>query len=95
MNVPEIKEVKDLLDSLKHKGLVKTWELPYENLLTRRTAAIFFIEPADESTLKDIDIELQKFPDFSYRSNSERKLSSLSMRATFNKEEKEKNQTRS
>jgi hypothetical protein len=44
MHVPEIIEVKDLLQSLKSNNDLKDWELPYENLLTRRSAAIFFVD---------------------------------------------------
>ena len=54
MHVPEIIEVKDELDKIKEKGLIKNWELPYENLLTRRNAAHFFIEADDESKLDEV-----------------------------------------
>ncbi len=47
-NVPEINLVKEHLDKLKSAGFINEWELPYENLLTRLTAAIFFLTPADE-----------------------------------------------
>jgi hypothetical protein len=92
MNVPEIREVKDLLATLKSKGLVSEWELPYENLLTRRSAAIFFVTPADEGKSIQIWNALEGFKDFSVRTNTERKLSQLRYRITFSAEEKEKNQ---
>jgi hypothetical protein len=41
-NVPEIRNVKQQLENLKTKGLLKEWEIPYENILTRLTAAVFF-----------------------------------------------------
>lgn len=91
MNVIEINAVKEMLDTLKESGEVEKWELPYENLLTRLTAAIFFITPKNEESLAVIEASLSKFEDFSYRENEEKKLSSLKLRVTFNKEEKDKN----
>lgn len=85
MNVPEIQEVKKHLDEIKEKGLVKEWELPYENILTRLTAAIFFLTPTDESKLDEIWKELDKHPMLTYRLNEEKKLSQLEWRVEFNK----------
>ena len=84
-NVPEIKAVKAHLDELMDKGLVKEWELPYENLLTRLTAAICFITPTDDSKLPEIWKELEKHKMLHYRLNEERKLSDLVWRVEFNK----------
>jgi len=91
MYVPEIIEVKDHLENLKSNGLVKEWELPYENILTRRSAAIFFLTPVDKSKLNDIWKELDKYENMSYRENTEKKLSQLMFCVTFSKEELEKN----
>lgn len=92
MHVPEIIEVKENFDELKKQGLIKDWELPYENLLTRRTAAIFFLSPSDqEDDLDNVWNELSKYDNFSYRINDEKKLSELLYRITFSTEEKEKN----
>jgi hypothetical protein len=93
MHVPEIIEVKEHLETLKSRSVIKSWELPYENILTRRSAAIFFFDPVDTSdaTLEKIAGELQKYENFSYRVNHEKKLSTLVYRVTFSKEEKEKN----
>jgi hypothetical protein len=85
MHVPEIIEVKKHLDELKDKGLVKEWELPYENILTRLTAAIYFLTPPDESKLDEIWKELEKHPMLQYRLNEEKKLSQLEWRVEFNK----------
>ena len=82
-NVPEIIKVKNHLEQLKEKGLVKEWELPYENLLTRVSAAIFFLTPASEDKLTLITEELQSYPNFACRENTEKKLSQLSYRITF------------
>ncbi len=86
MNVPAITEVKKHLDELKEEGLIKVWELPYENLLTRLTAAIFFLDVTDESKLDELWKELDKHPMFIYRKNEEQKLSKLEWRVEFNKD---------
>ncbi|MBT6229844.1 MAG: hypothetical protein HOI47_24645 [Candidatus Scalindua sp.] len=86
MNVPDIIKVKEHLDELKGKGLINEWELPYENLLTRLTAAVFFLETVDESKLEEIWKELDKHPRLAYRKNEEKKLSQLEWRVEFNKD---------
>ena len=86
MNVPDITKVKDHLDELKGKELVKEWELPYENLLTRLTAAVFFLVAVDESKVDEIWKELDKHPRLTYRKNEEKKLSQLEWRVEFNKD---------
>ena len=85
MFVPDIYEVKRHLDELKDQGLIKEWELPYENILTRLTAAIFFFTPTDDNHLDPIWKELSKHPMLQYRLNEERKLSPLEWRVEFNK----------
>jgi len=84
-NVPEIIEVKKHLDQLKQKGLVEEWELPYENILTRLTAAIFFMTPTNDSKLDEIWGELEVHNMLQYRLNEEKKLSQLVWRVEFNK----------
>jgi hypothetical protein len=84
-NVPEINDVKQHLDQLKTKGFIREWELPYENILTRLTAAIFFLSPS-EGVLEDkIWGELGQRPKFIFRRNEEKKLSQLDWRVEFNK----------
>lgn len=86
MHVPEIIEVKEHLERLKtEKNLITYWELPYENILTRRSAAIFFLVPKDDSCETQIWEELSKYPGFDYRVNTEQKLSQLKYRITFDK----------
>ena len=92
MHVPEIIEVKNVLSDLQTKGTISAWELPYENLLTRRSAAIFFFS-ADHKKLEKASAILAGFENFSLRANSEKKLSTLDYRVTFSKEEKEKNES--
>lgn len=82
-NVPEIVKVKNHLEQLKGEGLVQEWDLPYENLLTRVSAAIFFVSPASEAKAGAIWDQLKAYPNFSYRENSERVLSKLAYRITF------------
>ncbi len=84
-NVPEIKAVKKHLDELKEKGLIANWELPYENILTRLTAAIFFLTPSDNSQLDEIWKELETHKMLQYRLNEDKKLSELDWRVEFNK----------
>ncbi|HVU95547.1 MAG TPA: hypothetical protein VHE34_09995 [Puia sp.] len=92
MYVKEINDVKEVLSRLKDGGIVSEWALPYENLLTRLTAAIFFVTPAGkEDAMEHIVADLESFDNFSYRVNHERKLSDLRFRVTFSAEEKEKN----
>jgi hypothetical protein len=83
LNVPEIIKVKNHLAELQAKGLVKAWELPYENLLTRLSAAIFFVTPASEEQMAAITGEFKEYPHFSYKENTEKKLSQLMYRITF------------
>lgn len=94
MYVKEINEVKEHLDFLKERGLIKSWALPYENLLARLNAAIFFFTPSkdDDDTISEIAAELGKYKNFSYRPNHEQKLSDLQYRVTFSEEELKKNQ---
>jgi hypothetical protein len=94
MYVKEINGIKKQLEHLKEDGLVEKWELPYENLLTRLSAAVFFLTPVKEELEPSIWKELGKHEDFSFRLNQEKKLSSLMYRITFEKEEKEKNLSR-
>lgn len=84
-NVPEIVAVKKHLEEMKEKGLVKEWEIPYENILTRLTAAIFFLTPANDTQLDTIWNELEIHNMLQYRKNEEKKLSVLAWRVEFNK----------
>ncbi|MEM1319023.1 MAG: hypothetical protein AAGG75_02140 [Bacteroidota bacterium] len=93
MQIPSIIKVKNHLDQLQSDGLLQAWELPYENLLTRLNAAIFFFTPTTEEQLAAITEALQQHEHFSYRHNEEQQLSQLAYRLTFNEEEKQKNET--
>ena len=82
-NVPEIKAVKRRLEALKDRDLIGNWELPYEEILTRITAAIFFITPTDKSKLSEIWDSLSDYEMLQYRPNEEKKLSQLEWRIEF------------
>jgi hypothetical protein len=84
-HVSEIQAVKQQLEQLKERGLVRDWEIPYQNILTRLTAAIFFLSPAEESHLERIWEELGRRPMLHYRPNEEKKLSRLDWIVEFNK----------
>lgn len=94
MNVPEINEIKDHLNKLQKDDLIKSWELPYENLLTRRSAAIFFIDFTTDGLSKKEEIwqQFEGYENFSNRANEEMKLSELPIRVTFCEEEKKINE---
>jgi len=82
-NVPEIKAVKRQLDELKKNGFVKEWEVPYENILTRLTAATFFLTPTTPAKLEHIWNALMTHNMLQYSVNEDKKLSSLEWRVEF------------
>ena len=83
-HVPEIIAVKNKLNELKANTLIRDWELPYENLLTRLTAAIFFVDSEPNGLIDRAWSSLSEFPNFRYRENSEKKLSQMQWRLEFN-----------
>jgi hypothetical protein len=84
-NVPEIKAVKNHLEEMKNAGLIDEWEIPYEDVLTRLTAAIFFLTPKDDSKLEEIWRALEVHKMLQYKANETRMLSQLAWRVEFNK----------
>lgn len=84
-NVPEIKAVKNHLEEMKKAGLIEEWEIPYEDVLTRLTAAIFFLTPKDDSKLEEIWRALEVHKMLQYKVNETRMLSQLAWRVEFNK----------
>lgn len=81
--VPEIIEVKHQLESMKSQGLIQSWELPYEHLLTRLTAAIIFVEPIPGGTPDQLVEKIRTNKKVLYRINTEKSLSSLAWRIDF------------
>jgi hypothetical protein len=90
MKVPEIIAVKEQLENLKQQGLLQSWELPYENLLTRKSAAIFFVTPSSEASAQQVWDALGQDEHFVFVPNEDKKLSQLQYKVMFSKEEKEK-----
>lgn len=79
-SVPEIIEVKKCFEQMRQEGLIVNWELPYENLLTRISAAIFFFTPNNSVKQEDIMNRLKQYEKFVCRGNTEKKLSKLEYR---------------
>lgn len=86
-NIPEIIEVKECLQKLQEEGLIEKWELPYENLLTRRNAAIFFLTPSSQDKLDGIWDRLREIEDCEYKQNAEQLLSKLAWQVQFGHQE--------
>lgn len=86
-NVPGIIRIKDCLEILKVEGYVQEWELPYEELLTRLSAAVFFLSPISEEQMDVIWARLGCFGKIEYRHNTEKKLSQLPYRFEFKSSE--------
>lgn len=84
-NIPEIEAVKQQLRMLSERGAIVDWELPYESILTRLTAAIFFLTPTSQSWAEEIWNELGRNEMLQYRLNEEKSLSQLEWRVEFNK----------
>jgi hypothetical protein len=84
MYVQDIMRVKDELITLKSKGIIGNWELPYENLLTRLSESVFFLSPSNTANEAEIWKTLEKYPNCSYRTNEEKLLSELPYRVSFN-----------
>jgi len=87
--VPEIIEVKRELDQLVADGEVARWELPYENILTRLNAALFYVEfvasqPSDEAWRR-----ISCHGDLCFGLNADRVLSDLPYWFGFGSPEKE------
>jgi len=81
-NVPEIVSVKACLITLQEQEVITAWELPYENLLTRLTAAIFYFSLEKNVQLSEIQNMLQSFGTPVCEENKDT-LSDLSYRLTF------------
>jgi len=77
--------IKGSLEQLRNRGLITDWEVPYESILTRIPAAIFFMTAARQEDLSLIWEELERYVGFSYRPNTEKNLSALDWRVEFKK----------
>ena len=82
-DVPEINVIKRHLEQLKQNGIITQWELPYENLLTRLSAAIFFISGTSDGDIQLAWKQLSAYDNFRQRKNEEKQLSQLEYRVEF------------
>lgn len=83
-NVIEVNAVKEHLCKMKESGLIAHWELPFDRLLTRLTAAIFYISPEDGTDEEEIWKALAIHERLHYQLNEDHKLSTLKWRVEFN-----------
>jgi hypothetical protein len=83
--IPEIEAVKTKLREFKKDDRISEWELPYEETLTRLTAAIFFLTPAAGTDIGELWAALEIHDGLQHRPNEEKKLSGLPWRVEFNK----------
>ena len=58
--------------------------MPYEHLVTRLTAAMFFVEPTTEDTANQIWQALETHPRFVVQQNDQKNLSELPWMVQFN-----------
>lgn len=84
-NVPEITEIRSALEEMTNEGLLLGWELPYENLLTRNDAAIYFLSVSEDIDANIVWEKLAHFSGLEYKENSARELSQLNWEIKFNK----------
>ncbi len=85
MNVPKITRIKAILEEIKQQGdLITDWVLPYENILTRLDAGIFFcnLKPGTDGTAL-WETLAQKTEGFEHKPNEDKKLSDMEHRITF------------
>lgn len=81
-NIPDIQNFKQLLEHCKEEGLITGWELPYEQLLTRLEAAIFFFEAGSDELPDELYTRFAAYPDLVIRRN-EGTLSLMGYQLTF------------
>ena len=85
-NVKEIHEVKNVLMEMTEEGLLQCWELPYENILTRREAAIFFLTPQTDYALRALSDRLKCYEYSHIEENTSKAMSNMSHRLIFTQE---------
>jgi hypothetical protein len=88
-HVPEIIEVKRQLEQLAADGAVSRWELPYENILTRLDAALFYVEFSAGREPDEVWRKLSGHGDLCFGANTDHTLSTLPYWFGFGSPEKE------
>lgn len=86
--IKEIEDVKLHLQRLKDNGTIREWDLPYEQILTRVSAAYFFLTPV-EGKEEQVWEEFKGYPHFQYGINKDKELSACSHQITFKEPEDE------
>ncbi|NMM55480.1 hypothetical protein [Paenibacillus aquistagni] len=81
--IEEIQSVKSCLEKLKQKGIIIAWELPYENLLTRLNAAIFFFTPSEGVNPVVIQEHLIEYPNASVTPHQPAAISQMPYKIAF------------
>ncbi|GIP23201.1 hypothetical protein [Paenibacillus sp. J22TS3] len=81
-NIPDIQNFKMLLDQSREKGLITAWELPYEQLLTRLQAAIFFFNSASQDVPSELYSLFAEYPGLTIQRN-EGTMSSMDYQISF------------
>lgn len=82
-NVPEIQEVKHHLEELKRQGVLSHWELPYESILTKRSAALFFLSFEKEEMREKGWEVLSEINGFNCGVNKDKNISTLNWKVQF------------
>lgn len=83
MSKKDIVAISGKLADYKSQGHIVAWELPYETLLTRLSAAAFFVDVPSETALSEISDGLKQYPDFKIVDQHNSKLSKLRYKITF------------
>ncbi|WP_025688035.1 hypothetical protein [Paenibacillus zanthoxyli] len=68
-NIPSIQEFKQQLIQCEERGLITEWELPYEQLLTRLQAAIFFFNMDSDHAPDELYSVFADYPDLVIQPN--------------------------
>jgi hypothetical protein len=84
-HVKEINEVKEILQQLQEKEWLEKWELPHESLLTRLSAAIFFLSIKEHVAPVNVWEALEGNAALLYKKNDLPEISRLEWQVTFNK----------
>ncbi|HWV68409.1 hypothetical protein [Chitinophaga sp.] len=83
-DVPEIQLISSQLRELQKTGAIQAWEAPCTRILTRRSAALYFITAMSEEMEALIWDTLKVHEGFGYQLNQYPDISSLKWCITFN-----------
>jgi hypothetical protein len=83
MYVEAIAKVKKIFEQLKADGTIDQWELPYENILTRLDAAIFFADFTHEEAKQTLAKAFGDYEEYKIEPNKKKLLSQMPYTITF------------